>query len=69
MGNAAAILVVVWLGSGSGTTYQVPFSSISLCEAARKQVLEDAGRVHANMPSGSPVITSAVCLAVSGVIR
>ena len=66
--GAAAILVVVWLGLGSGTTYQVPFSTNALCEAARKQVLDDANHIRANMPAGSQVITSAVCLSVSGVV-
>lgn len=65
--GSAAILVVVWLGLGSGTTYQVPFSSAVLCEAARKEVLDDAGRIRGNMPAGSQVMTSAICLSLSDV--
>lgn len=67
--GAAAILVVVWLGLGSGTTYQVPFSSPALCEAARKSVLEEAGHIRSNIPAGSQLITSAVCLSITGVTR
>jgi hypothetical protein len=48
--GSAAILVVVWLGLGSGTTYQVTFSSVALCEAARKAVFEDAARTRSNLP-------------------
>lgn len=67
--SAAAILIVVWLGLGGGATYQVPFTAIPLCEAARKEVLDDADRVRANMTSDSPVVVSAVCLTVSGVTK
>jgi hypothetical protein len=65
--STAAILVVVWLGLGSGATYQVPFSTNALCEVARKEVLDEAGHVRAAMPAGSQVMTSAVCLSLSGV--
>jgi hypothetical protein len=68
--SAAAILVVVWLGLGSGTAYQVPFSSTALCEVARKVVLDDAAvHQHASQGANSTVMTSAVCLSQSGVIR
>lgn len=65
--GTAAILVVVWLGLGSGTTYQVPFSSVALCEAARKEVLDDAAGMRGNMPAASQVMTRAVCLTLSDV--
>ena len=67
--GTAALLIVVWLGLGSGTTYQVPFSSAQLCEAARKEILDDAAKVRGSMPAGSPVMTSAVCLTVSAISR
>jgi len=68
--SAAAILVVVWLGLGTGTAYQVPFPSLTLCEAARKVVLDDAtAHQQASQGSTSTVMTSAVCLSQNGVIR
>src|SRR5262245_29768242 len=67
--GAASILVVVWLGLGSGVTYQVPFSSPALCEAARKAVLDDAGRTRSNLPAGTQAMTSAICLSVTGMNR
>jgi len=67
--NTAAILIVVWLGLGSAVSYQVQFTSGTLCDAARKEVLDDAARVRADMPPGSQATTSAVCLAVSGIKR
>lgn len=65
--STAAILAVVWLGLGSGITYQVPFSTNALCEVARKEVVDEAARIRAAMPAGSQVMTSAVCLNLSGV--
>ena len=67
--GAAAILVVVWLGLGSGVTYQVQFHSAALCEAARKAVLEDAARTRSNLTDSPQPMTSAVCLSVTGVTR
>jgi hypothetical protein len=67
MMGAVAILVVVWLGLGSGATYQIPFSSAALCETARKAVLDDAAHVRTNLGSNSTVMTSAVCIAQNGI--
>ena len=45
--TAGAVLVVVWLGLGSGVTLSGPFYSPLVCEAARGGVLEDAGHTRA----------------------
>jgi hypothetical protein len=66
---AAAILIVVWLGLGGATSYQVPFSSTVLCEAARKAVLDEAAAARANLGPNSTVMTSAVCLRQSEINR
>jgi hypothetical protein len=66
--GATAILVVVWLGLGSGTSYQIAFTSPTLCEAARKEVLDDAGRLRASS-GAAQTVTSAVCLSTSGINR
>jgi len=57
-----AILIVVWLGFGGATNYQVPFSSIALCDAARKAVLDEAAAARAKLEPNSTILTSAVCL-------
>jgi hypothetical protein len=68
MMGAPAILVVVWLGLGTGATYQVAFSTVELCETAQKVVLDDAARVRTNLGSNSSVMTSAVCLKQNGIL-
>ena len=50
--GTAVVMIVVWLGLGSGTTYQVPFSSLQLCEAARKEILDERSKSAGKLARG-----------------
>jgi hypothetical protein len=61
MGNA--LLIVVWLGLGGGTNYQVQFATDALCHAAREVVFKDAIAERTRIGSNNPIAVSAVCVA------
>jgi len=62
---SSTLLIVVWLGLGGATNYQVQFPTESACRAARELVFKDAIAERTRIGVNNPIAISAVCVARS----